>query len=83
LSRLTQLRRNACDKDAFLSAFSKPILCCVLPPHGDACPRNFNIDVTCARAYVTLGELDARQLYRHERDVFSSHGLRVVFGLDC
>ena len=35
------------------------------PPHGGACPRNFNIDVTCARAYVTLGELHLD----HEQDL--------------
>jgi hypothetical protein len=56
---------NACDKDAFLSAFRKPILRCVGPPHGGACPRYFNIDVTCARAYVTLGELHLD----HEQDL--------------
>jgi hypothetical protein len=52
---------NACDKDAFC----KPILRCVPPPHGDACPRNFSIDVTCAGAYVTLGELHLD----HEQDL--------------
>jgi hypothetical protein len=57
VGRLCQLRCNACDKDAFLSAFRKPMLRCVGPPHGGACPHNFNVDVTCARAYVTLGEL--------------------------
>ena len=35
------------------------------PPHGDAYPRNFNIDVTCERAYVTLGELHLD----HEQDL--------------
>ena len=49
---------NACYKDALLSAFRKPILRCVGPPHGGVCPRNFHVDLTCARAfYATLGEL--------------------------
>jgi len=49
---------NACYKDAFfLSAFRKPILRCVGIPHGGECPRNFHVDLTCARAYATLGEL--------------------------
>jgi hypothetical protein len=56
---------NACYKDAFLSAFSKPFLRCVGPPHGGACPRNFHVDLTCARAYAMLGELHLD----HEQDV--------------
>jgi hypothetical protein len=38
--------------------------------HGGACPRDSNVDVTCVRAYVTLGELhlDHEQLGR-DRDV--------------
>ncbi len=50
---------NACYEDAFLSAFPKPVLRCVGPPHGGACPHNFRVDSTCARAYLyaTLGEL--------------------------
>jgi hypothetical protein len=49
---------NACYKDAFfLNAFRKPILRCVGTPHGGECPRNFHVDLTCARAYATLGEL--------------------------
>jgi hypothetical protein len=67
LCRAHQLRRkrNACYKDAFSSAFRRPILRCVGPQHGDACPRNFNVDVTCARTYVTLGELQLD----HEQDL--------------
>jgi hypothetical protein len=45
---------NACYKDAFVSAFRKPILRFVPPPHGGACPHHFRVDVTCARAYTTL-----------------------------
>jgi hypothetical protein len=45
---------NACYKDAFVSAFRKPILRCVGPPHGGACPHHFRVDVTCARAFTTL-----------------------------
>ena len=56
---------NACYKDAFWSAFSKPFLRCVGPPHGGACPRNFHVDLTCARAYAMLGELHLD----HEQDV--------------
>ena len=40
---------NACYKDAFLSAFPKPVLRCVPPPHGGACPHNFRVDLTCER----------------------------------
>jgi hypothetical protein len=43
---------NACYKDAF-GPFRKPILRCVGPPHGGACPHHFRVDVTCARAYTT------------------------------
>ena len=32
---------NACYKDAFLSAFPKPVLCCVGLPNGGTCPHNF------------------------------------------
>jgi len=39
---------NPCCKDAFRN----PILRCVAPPRGGACPRNFLVDVTCARAYT-------------------------------
>ena len=56
---------NACYKDALLSAFRKPILRCVGPPHGGVCPRNFHVDLTCARAYATLGELHLD----HEQDL--------------
>ena len=35
------------------------------PSHGGACPRNFNVNVTCARAYVTLGKLHLD----HEQDL--------------
>ena len=31
---------NACYKDAFVSAFRKPILRFVAPPHGGACPHH-------------------------------------------
>ena len=41
---------NACYKDAFLSAFPKPVLRCVPPPNCGACPHNFRVDLTCARA---------------------------------
>jgi hypothetical protein len=47
------------------SAFRRPILRCVGPPHGGACPNNFNVDVTCARAYVMLGNLHLD----HEQDL--------------
>ena len=56
---------NACYKDALLSAFRKPILRCVAPPHGGVCPHNFHVDLTCARAYATLGELHLD----HEQDL--------------
>ena len=56
---------NTCSKDAFLSAFRKPLLRCVGPPHGGACPRNSYVDLTCARAYATLGELHLD----HEQDL--------------
>ena len=46
---------NVCFKDAFLSAFRKPILRCVSIPHGGACPRNFHVDLTSARGHATLG----------------------------
>ena len=32
------------------SAFPKPALRCVAPPHCSACPHNFRVDLTCARA---------------------------------
>ena len=56
---------NACYKDALLSAFRKPILRCVAPQHGGVCPHNFHVDLTCARAYATLGELHLD----HEQDL--------------
>ena len=56
---------NACKEDAFSSAFPKPLLRCVGPPHGGACPHNFRVDLTSARAYATLGELHLD----HEQDL--------------
>ena len=56
---------NACKEDAFSSAFPKPVLRCVGPPHGGACPHNFRVDLTSARAYATLGELHLD----HEQDL--------------
>ena len=56
---------NACKEDAFSSAFPKPLLRCVGPPHGGACPHNFRVDLTSARAYATLGELHLN----HEQDL--------------
>ena len=55
---------NACKEDAFSSAFPKPVLRCVGPPHGGACPHNFRVDLTSARAYAALGELHLD----HEQD---------------
>ena len=62
-----RLCRAACYEDAFLSAFPKPVLRCVgpRPPHCSACPHNFRVDLTCARAYATLGELHLD----HEQDL--------------
>ena len=62
---LCRAHANAYYKDAFVSAFREPILRCVGPPHGGACPHNFRVDVTCARAYTTLCELHLD----HEQDV--------------
>ena len=56
---------NACYEDAFSSAVPKPVLRCVGPPHGGACPHNFRVDLTSARAYATLGELHLD----HEQDL--------------
>ena len=65
LSRTPATPHRSCYKDAFFAAFRKPIIRCVPPPHGGVCPRNFNVDVTCARAYVTLGKLHLD----HEQDL--------------
>ena len=35
------------------------------PQHGGVCPHNFHVDLTCARAYATLGELHLD----HEQDL--------------
>jgi hypothetical protein len=51
---------DSCYKDAFRN----PILRCVGPPRGGACPRNFLIDVTCARAYAPA---PARHVGRRRR----------------
>ena len=56
---------NACYEDAFSSAVPKPVLRCVGPPHGGACPHNFRVDMTSARGYATLGELHLD----HEQDL--------------
>ena len=52
-------------RTAFLSAFPKPVLRCVGGPHGGTYPHNFCVDLTCARAYATLGELHLD----HEQDL--------------
>ena len=57
---------DACyEEDAFLSAFPQPVLHCVGPQHGGTGPHNFCADLTCARAYATLGELHLD----HEQDL--------------
>ena len=56
---------NAGKEDAFSSAFPKPVLRCVGPPHGGAGPHNLRVDLTSARAYATLGELHLD----HEQDL--------------
>ena len=52
-------------KAAFVAAFRKPVLRCVGTYHGAPCPRAFEVDLTRASAFATLGQLE----FDHEQDL--------------
>jgi len=60
-----QLRRNVVLQGRLLKCLPQADSSLRGPPHGGACPCNFNVDMSCARAYVTLGELHLD----HEQDL--------------